>query len=64
MGISQNIRKSCRKFQQSLARLADQSFGKAVPAAHDEMARGEFMSAFISDQGLNLPATRPERTRR
>jgi len=55
MKLGQSIRKSYRELQQSWARLADSAFSGAVPAAHDEMARGEFISAFISERGLNFP---------
>ncbi|WP_290547150.1 hypothetical protein [Aestuariivirga sp.] len=34
--------------------MADRTFGKP-PAVHDEMARGEFISAFISESGRAFP---------
>lgn len=49
------LRKSYQDLQQSWARLADSAFGNAAPATHDEMARGEFISAFICDRGLDFP---------
>lgn len=65
MSLTQNIRKSYRGIQQAWTSLADSAFCKALPAAHDEMARGEFISAFISERGLSFPAAdRQERPRR
>lgn len=54
MNLGQSLRQSYRVFQQSWARRADAAFGKSVPSVHDEMCRGEFISALISDQGQAL----------
>ena len=65
MSLAQNIQKSYREIQQIWTSLADSAFCKALPSAHDEMARGEFISAFISERGLNFPTSYgPERPRR
>jgi len=55
MSFGQSIAKSYRELQQSWVRFADSAFGKAGSAAPDDMARGEFISAFISERGLNFP---------
>ena len=55
MTFGQQIRQSYREFQQRWTDLADSAFGKSVPAVHDEMARGEFISAFISERDLTFP---------
>jgi hypothetical protein len=59
MTFGQQIRQSYREFQQRWTDLADSAFGKAMPANHDEMARGEFISPFITERGLSFP--RPDR---
>ena len=60
MTVGQILRKSFRQFQQSWDRMADSAFGKAaVPSGGGETARGEFISDFISERGLNFP--QPER---
>lgn len=65
MSLAQNIRKSYRDIQQVWTSLADSAFSKALPAAHDDTARGEFISAFISERGLTFPAAaRQERPSR
>ena len=66
MNASHMIRMSCRELQRKWVLLADSAFGNAVPAIHDEMARGEFISAFISEGGLNFPKipAAPDRTTR
>lgn len=64
MTLGQNLRNSYRDLQQCWAKLADSAFSRANPATHDEMARGEFISAFISERGLNFPASRMDRTGR
>ncbi|MCA3555231.1 hypothetical protein [Aestuariivirga sp.] len=56
MSFADHVRSAVQGFQQRWDRMADRAFGKP-PAAHDEMARGEFISAFISESGLNFPAT-------
>ena len=60
------LRKSISDLQQGWDRLADAAFGKASAGAEDEMARGEFISPFISEGGLTFPrpADRPLRARR
>lgn len=58
MTFGQTILNSCRELQRSWTRLADSAFGSAIPAAHDEMSRGEFISAFISERDLNFPTPR------
>lgn len=55
MTFAQHIRQSYRELQQRWTDLADQAFGKAVASPNDEMARDEFTSAFISEQGATLP---------
>lgn len=55
MSFGQTIAKSYRELQQGWARMADSAFGKSI-APRDEMARGEFISAFISERGLSFPA--------
>ena len=64
MTFSQSILNSCREIQRSWTRLADSAFGSASPGAQDEMSRGEFISAFISERGLNIPApgSKPDRS--
>lgn len=59
MTIGQSIARSYRELQQGWARLADSAFGKSL-APRDEMARGEFISAFISERGLSFPARRQD----
>ena len=64
MNVSNLIRVSCRELQRKWALIADSAFLNAVPDIHDEMARGEFISAFISERGLNFPnlPAAPQRT--
>ena len=64
MTLSQTILNSCREIQRSWTRLADSAFGSAAPAAQDEMSRGEFISAFISERDLSFPAPgrKPDRS--
>lgn len=38
--------------------MAESAFAGASPATRDEMSRGEFTSAFISERDLNFPAPR------
>ena len=64
MGLEQNLRTAYRDLQQCWTRLADSAFSRANPSTHDEMARGEFISAFISERGLTFPASRPEQSGR
>lgn len=52
MTFGHSILQSYREFQRNWARLADSAFGNAV---QDEAARGEFISAFISERGLTFP---------
>lgn len=59
MSLGLALRKSYHELQQGWARLADSAFSRAAPEPHDEMARGEFISAFICDRGLSFPASRP-----
>ena len=65
MTLSQTILNSCREIQRSWTRLADSAFGSAAPGAQDEMSRGEFTSAFISERGSNFPApgSKPDRSK-
>lgn len=49
MTLGAALLRSYRDLQQSWVRLADSAFGRAVPKSHDEMARGEFISAFICE---------------
>ena len=65
MSLSQTILNSCREIQRNWTRLADSAFGSTAPAAQDEMSRGEFTSAFISERGLNFPAlgNKPDRSK-
>lgn len=58
MSLGQTLRKSYRELQNSWTRLADSAFCKADTGRQDEMARGEFISAFISERDLNFPAPR------
>jgi hypothetical protein len=64
MTFSQSILNSCRGIQRSWTRLADSAFGSAFPGAQDEMSRGEFTSAFISERGLKFlaPGSKPDRS--
>ena len=56
MIVGQTLRKSFREFQQSWDRMADSVFGRAAsPSDGGETARGEFISDFISERGLNFP---------
>ena len=66
MNLSLLIRKSCRELQRKWAQHADSAFLNAGPAIHDDVARGEFISAFISERGLNFPnlPTATQRTTR
>ena len=52
MTLGHSILQSYREFQRSWTRLADAAFGNAVQG---EAARGEFISAFISERGLTFP---------
>ena len=63
MTLGQTILTSYRELQRSWARRADEAFGRAVPPPHDDLARGEFISAFITEGGLSFPAagSRPRR---
>lgn len=54
MSLADRISRAVRGFQQRWDRMADRTFGKP-PAVHDEMARGEFISAFISESGRAFP---------
>lgn len=58
MTLGQTICQSLRAVQRAWLRRADEAFGKAVPPAHDEICRGEFISAFISDRDLSFPRVR------
>lgn len=61
MSFGQTLRESFRELQKSWAQLADTSFGRSVPETRDEMARGEFISAYICETGLGRRATgKPE----
>lgn len=62
MALGESILQSYREFQRSWAKLTDSAFGGAVPSTRDEMSRGEFTSAFISERDLSFP-TRHERPR-
>ena len=60
MGLVQNFRSFRSVLRQAWDRMADSAFGE-----RDDMARGEFISAFISERGLSFPTTPPaERPRR
>ena len=56
MSLGLALRRSYHELQQGWARLADSAFSRAAPEPHDEMARGEFISAFICEHGLNFPS--------
>ena len=60
MSLGQSIAKSYRELQQSWVRLADSAFGRSLPG-RDETARGEFISDFISERGLNFPTAADDR---
>ena len=64
MNVSNLIRMSCLELQRKWTMIADSAFLNALPDIHDEMARGEFISAFISERGLNFPnlPAAPQRT--
>ena len=64
MTLGQNMRNAYRDLQHCWARLADSAFSRSNPATHDDMARGEFISAFISERGLDLPALRSDQSHR
>lgn len=65
MNVGQAFHNAYQGIQQRWTRLADLSFSRAVPAMHDDTARGEFISAFITERDLTLPAAfRPDRTGR
>ena len=56
MTFGQAIRASYRQIQLSWNQLADRAFRNAAPARQDDVARGEFISAFICETDLTLPA--------
>ena len=58
MSLAQAISRSYRELQRSWTRMAESAFAGASPATRDEMSRGEFTSAFISERDLNFPAPR------
>jgi hypothetical protein len=61
MSLGQTLRKSYRELQRSWTQLADSAFGKSIHGTRDEAARGEFISAYICEAGIDRPAaTRPE----
>ena len=60
MSLGPSILRSYRELQQGWVRLANSVFGKSV-APRDEMARGEFISAFISERDLSFPASPQDR---
>ena len=62
MTIGRSIAKSYRELQQGWARLADSAFGRSLPG-RDETARGEFISAFISERDLSFPKPDDRRPR-
>lgn len=60
MSLVHSLRQSYQAFRSAWSRMADSAFGTP-----DEMARGEFTSAFIIEGGRGLPdAGRRERTTR
>lgn len=63
MSLGQTLRRSYRELQSSWTRLADSAFGGADPRREDEMSRGEFTSAFISERDLTFPTPRDRRDR-
>jgi len=65
MTLGESLRKSYRDFQQGWTRFTDSAFGKESTGP-DEMARGEFISPFISEGGLTFPgqAEKPGRAPR
>lgn len=65
MTLGDNLRKSYRDLQQGWARLAD-AIGKSSAGDAEDMARGEFISPFISEGGLSFPRPvgKPARTPR
>ena len=62
MTFGQQIRQSYRELQKRWTGLADAAFS-ARPALDDEMARGEFISPFISQRHLGLPSSEQETPR-
>lgn len=57
MSLGQILRKSYRELQRSWTQLADSAFGDSLPLDRDDVARGEFISAYICERGLDRPAT-------
>lgn len=57
MIIPRQLLDSCRAFPGKWAQFTDAAFRRAVPDPRDELARGEFISAFISESGLVFPAS-------
>lgn len=58
MSFAENLRKSYRDLQLGWNRLADAAFGKDA-GVEDEMARGEFISPFITEGDLTFPRRAP-----
>lgn len=58
MTFAEAISRSYQEIQRSWTRLAESAFGDGAPSARDEMSRGEFTSAFISERDLSFPAPR------
>ncbi len=56
MNFGQIIRVSYRELQRKWDLLAEEAFHRAAPGNRDEVARGEFISAFISEGKSNTPA--------
>lgn len=58
-----SVLKSYRQVQEAMSLFADAAFRKARPDAEDETARGEFISAYITESGLDLPQRSERRWR-
>lgn len=58
MTLGQTLRKSYQDLRESWTRLADSAFGGPGSGRPDDMSRGEFTSAFITERDLTFPAPR------
>lgn len=61
MTLGQTLRKSYRDLWESWTRLADTAFGGPGSGRQDDMSRGEFTSAFITERDLTFPTPRSRR---
>lgn len=57
MSLGHILRQSYRELQRSWTQLAESAFGDPGPGARDDVARGEFISAYICERGLDRSAT-------